>query len=184
MSAAMKLTLLLLIGLLAAQISLAESPSDLLLAKISGTVSVQEIKGTNATVHTTALNNNRLFDEFGVSSEQYELVADIISSEHFVALVPRSASAELPIIPVITIADARTIAITKTQSVLFEVPMTNSTPTTNIFKSFRGTASGSAKINGSTFMKMSLNGVGSSRNPDVHLFKFKVTTSKPFTPEP
>jgi hypothetical protein len=157
-------------------------------AKISGTVRSQVILGvTDGRIGTTALNNKRVFTEFAVSPDDYELVFSI-SSDVLLVLVPKSASAGLPNITVFTLTNGGMVIDTHSNTFAIGGSL-SSTATGTLFENLAGEGQGAIKFKG-TFLapqltKVSLDararGTGGS---GVALLSFKISTGGLFVQGP
>jgi hypothetical protein len=195
----MKRILTLVLSLLVTPMLFAgDAPVNLFIANFAGTAIKQVTVGENTRAATSPVNSRRVFDEFGVSPDDYALVLNLDSSA-LVSLVPKSASAALPTITVLQIAEPRTVKNSMTKVELFEVPVANTSASGNIFDSLRGTLFGSLKFApDKTLSRFNGNLTGSSGNgavvvtspakgavaPATVLLKFKVTKGARFTQAP
>jgi hypothetical protein len=159
---------------------------------LTGSVEIQETQSvTVARARVTPLNPNRIFEEFAVSKNDYELVLDINGSG-VVELVPKSASSPLPILQVFALTGNEAILDTK---LVFGDLYANlsSTALGNLFEGLVGTVTGRDFFKGTiattTFKKFTISGVALGKNQNavgntVALIKFKVVTTGGFTQKP
>ena len=115
------------------------------LANVSGTAFEQISVDSTQRIKSSPVNTARVFEEFGVSPNDYALVLDI-NSGNMVTLVPKSAGSGLPIIPVMQRESVRTISNSKADAHMFESPIGNSASSAGIFTGLRGTMLGSLKF--------------------------------------
>ena len=168
------------------------------LANINGSA-FKQVKGDNGSrVERSPINNQRIFEEFGVSQEDYALVLDV-NAESLVSLVPRSSTVKLPVIYVILRSDVHTASNGKLRTSMFETPVGNSDAEGTLFQDLRGTMFGSLKFSESDeLLKFNATVTGSSNADSIIvkdgtakglfttgiLLKFKVTRGAPFTVAP
>jgi len=157
---------------------------------VSGTISTQQLVSIEAgKIVTKAFNNTRIYQEFGVSPNDYQLVLNA-SSNDLLLLVPKSAGSGLTNIPVVRMSDQESLIDTARHLALFGAQI-ESTATGNVFEEFAGAHTGSIKVKGTleteniTKVTLSLYAQGSGPGGDgSSLFKLKITTGKRFEQAP
>jgi hypothetical protein len=153
---------------------------------VSGTISTQQvIEVETGKIVTKPFNNARIYQEFGVSSQDYALVLNASSNE-ILLLIPRDASSGLTNIVVVEMEDQATLLNTVRGSALFGA-VVRSDATDNVFEGFVGAHSGSIKVKGAleteniTKVAMTLLAQGSGPGGNGQsLFKLKITTGQRF----
>lgn len=151
---------------------------------VSGTVQSQTILGpTNGRIRTAVLNEKRIFQEYGVSAQDYELVFGATSGFQ---LIPKQASAMLPTLSILTITTTATAIDTKAGVFKFGGPVTPGPASTSIFNNLAGELVGTAHYVGSfpptAFKKVIFSVTGRGSDPSMggsgtSLLKFKVVTN-------
>ena len=176
------------VGLVVAAVCLSSaSPSwaglgGFLSAKVSGTVQ-QTIPVPGGTkVVTTRLNNQVIFADAGVTTDQYELVLSN-GALGTLELLPKSTLAKLPTIVIFTLTDGVQLIDTKSTQNHFGGGM-SSPATGGLFQGLTGGMTGVVKFGTSGPAKAeSLTGEGSS-GASQSLFKLKVSTHGLFVQSP
>jgi hypothetical protein len=183
----------LAIALIFATTSSAWAAEQYLKANVSGTVQTQAfLTPTDGRVRTAPLNNKRIFQEFQVSSLDYELVYDISGSGGLM-LLPRSAAAMLPSFNVIQLGQhSVNIFNTKLRFAKVEPDLAASTAT-NLFANIAGELVGTAFFKGpvATPVIAKFNFTVTARGTDNSgggtasaFLKFKVATQGSFVQKP
>ncbi|HTO06491.1 MAG TPA: hypothetical protein VMR86_05475 [Myxococcota bacterium] len=169
-----------LVGLLVAVVCLASaSPSQagltgFLSVKVSGTIQQQVDLPVGSKVGSAKLSNQTIFDDFGVSPDQYELVMSF-AGPVVIELLPKSLLAKMPVIPVFTLENGVFLLDSKQNQERFSGGLT-SPASAGLFQDLTGGASGILKFGSTGFPKaVSLTGEGSSF-PSQSLFKLKVSS--------
>jgi hypothetical protein len=163
------------------------------LVNVNGSAFKQVSGDGGSRIMRSAINNQRIFEEFGVSRDDYALVLDV-GSESIVSLVPKSKSSGLDIIPVLQRADVRVAGNSQTGTSMFETPIGNGVAVGNIFAGLRGTMLGSLQFSeDDRLLRFSVNVQGSGTGGPILikggfssgiLLKFKVTRGAPFNQAP
>lgn len=165
--------------------------ANFLKARVTGTVQTQTLQGLNeGRIRTSALNNASIFEQFGVSPADYELVVAI--EETGLYLLPRTQGA-LPTLTVVRFNDdSGTVVDTRKRAVSY-VAQAGNTTATNLFEDFAGTAVGLFRYTGEfsspTFKSGSVNVMGKGTDnlgegSNAAILKFKITTTGTFTQQP
>lgn len=164
-------------------------------ANVSGSSWRQVSTENGPRVVRSAMNNQRIFTEFGVSPNDYALVMDTTSSL-FLALVPKSSGSGLDIIPVLVRSDVRSVNEDDGTSI-FETQLSNGDALGNSFQGLRGSMQGTAKFSSEGVVRRftgNINASGGDSGPLVKggakginfpvIMKFKVTRGALFTQAP
>jgi hypothetical protein len=124
-------------ALLLATASPAWAVDQYLKTSISGTVQTQLTLGPGeGRIYTAALTKKRIFQEFGVSVEDYELVINLNGIE--LLLLPKNSAANLPVIPVM-IPGSKLQPLVDTRAHVQKIRSEIGTSTaTNLFKDLFG----------------------------------------------
>src|SRR5215213_3283984 len=133
----MKQLLALTLCLLTASSAFAGDPIRYL-ANINGTAFEQIVVDETQKIKSSPVNTTRVFEEFGVSPNDYALVLDVNAFDNnIVAFVPKSASSGLPIVPVLVRSGVRTISNSKARVSMIETPIENGSSSAGIFTGLR-----------------------------------------------
>ncbi|HTO53485.1 MAG TPA: hypothetical protein VMR50_08880 [Myxococcota bacterium] len=161
-------------------------------AKISGTVLVQLSNSpTDGQIVKTKLDNKRVFQEFGVSDSDYELVWSFDGNAGL-ELVAKSLFAKLPVISVLPIGDVDPIVDTHTRTFALIDNLEDGGALGNLFEGITGGLTGTVKYRGDVMSpeisKISLTVVATGNNPagttsHLALINAKISTSGLFTPQ-
>ena len=189
----MKKLLLFLVALFIATAHPASAADRFLKATVSGTVQTQTlITTTNARIHTSILNNRRIFLEYLVSPADYELVVNVEAGSEFV-LLPKHTNAMLPAISIFKLGpDSQAVLNTKL-GILRIVGDISAVDATNLFKNLAGEIDGLAQFRlplaNREIKKFTFNVTGHGTDPagvssSAALLKFKVTAAGEFTQQP
>jgi hypothetical protein len=158
-------------------------------AKVSGTVRTQLILGpSDGKIDSSSLNNSRIFDEFAVSPNDYELVT-VLSGGLALVLLPKSASSGLPTITVFTMSSVSTVVDTHKNT--FEAGGAVSSPATSgLFKDLTGELQGAVKFKGTfsspTITKVAVDGHarGNVGSASLSFLTIKLSTGALFVQGP
>jgi len=157
-------------------------------AKVSGSVRTQLlITPVDGRIESAPLNNKRIFDEFGVSPDDYELVLTL-SGDISVLLMPKSLSSGLPSVNVFTVHGSSIVDTHK--NTIGAGGSLTSGATTNLFKDLAGELQGAIKFKGAIlspqFTKVTLDGHarGTGLESSVALLTIKLSTGATFVPGP
>lgn len=163
--------------------------SQLLKAKVSGTVQTQQVVGSEqGKIKTSAVNNQRIFSEFGVSDDDYELVVSISGPGLY--LIPRNSGSPLPSIEVIIFSESSGLIIdTKKRALSYIATALNESSTTNLFDGLVGTATGTFRYDGtfpaadykSAQLNVVARGTDQGGESETAILKLKITTTGKFT---
>ena len=165
--------------------------TSFLKATVTGTVQTQILLSPNdGRIQTVPLNNKRIFQEFQVSPQDYELAVDASGNSGALVLVPKHTAAMLPTITVVELGNTSAEAIdTKVRVIKLTTNLGPSTAT-NLFKNVAGQLSGTVHFTGTiqtpVFSKfifaVAASGTNSTGSGGAVL-KFKITTQGAFVPQ-
>ena len=189
----MKKLLRFLVALFIATANPASAADRFLKATVSGTVQTQTlITTTNARIHTSILNNRRIFLEYLVSPADYELVVNVEAGGELV-LLPKHTGAMLPTLSIFKLGTNNQSVINTKLGLLRLVADITPSDTTNLFKNLAGEIDGLAQfrlpVSNNEIKKFSFNVIGHGTDPagvstSAALLKFKVTAVGEFTQKP
>jgi hypothetical protein len=156
-------------------------------ATVTGTVQTElVISNTDGRIHTAPLNAKRIYQEFAVSPQDYELVLGTSSG---LILLPRHAGASLPTLTIFGFGDQDILVNTKAK--LFELEAAiKPGDNTNLFQNLAGEMLGIGLYSGPNFsfrniaFTITARGNSSISGHPEALLKFKVTAGAPFTQQP
>jgi hypothetical protein len=151
---------------------------DLFAVKVSGTIQQQ---GPNETIITSRLDNQRIFDDAGVTPEQYELVLSFLGPNG-IELLPKSSAAKLPTILVFSLDDLTFLFSQKPHQERFCSPI-SSPAASGPFQGLVGAMTGVIRFKAGEQNSVSISGEGSS-SVSGSLFRFKVSTHGFFVQSP
>jgi hypothetical protein len=189
----MKKPFLFLVALFVATANPASAADRFLKATVSGTVQTQTlITTTNLRIHTSILDNRRIFLEYLVSPADYELVVNVEAGSE-VVLLPKHTNSMLPTISIFKLGpDSQAVLNTKL-GILRIVGDISAGDATNLFKNLAGEIDGLAQFRfplaNREIKKFSFNVTGHGTDPasvatSAALLRFKVTAAGAFTQQP
>ena len=183
----MKYPLALLLAFLLALAPKLAAVQPVFLVEIKGTIfSSLAVSPTGFDLDTTKLNNERIYDEFGVSKQDYALVLDGNSLK--VVLRQRDSTGALPDITVLELNLPNGGGDSDKKFLRAAGPIT-SPAMGNLFEGLEGTALGTITFKGAlpdvTLEKLSLKFFGGCRNPNPAsslpaALRFSLKTGKEF----
>jgi len=189
----MKKPFLFLVALFVATANPASAEDRFLKATVSGTVQTQAfITTTNTRIHTSILNNRRIFLEFLVSPADYELVVNVLAGSE-VVLLPKHTGAMLPTLSIFKLGPNNQSVLNTKLGILRLVGDISPSVATNLFKNLAGEIDGVAQfrfpLSNDGVKKFSFNVTGHGTDPagvgtSPALLKFKVTAVGEFTQQP
>jgi hypothetical protein len=156
-------------------------------AKVSGTVQTQTpVPPSDGRIHSAKLDSKRIFDEFGVSSDQYELVVSL-GVTLTLELLPKLSAAKLPTILVVELgSDSQEIFDTKARTIALGGSIAPGTAT-NLFENIAGEIAGTARYQGTpisgviTKLVLGVTGRGTDTSGvGPALLKFKIAAAGSF----
>lgn len=182
----------LTLALFLATASPAWAVEKFLKATVTGTVQTQvTFSASEARFRTALLNNKRIFQEFGVSKDDYVLVVNVSNGGELL-LLPKSSSSGLPTISVAKVGSSKSIIDTKVGQGKVQAVLAPSAAT-NLFKDLVGDLTGTIFFQGpvvSLSIKkfvFTIAASGTDTNPvstGVALLKFKTTAQGVFLQQP
>jgi hypothetical protein len=185
--------LLFLVALFIASDKPLSAADRFLKATVSGTVQTQTlITNTNARIHTTILNNRRIFQEFLVSPADYELVVNVLAGSE-VVLLPKRTSSMLPTLFIFKLGSHSQGVVNTKLGVLRIVADITPGAATNLFKNLVGemdcTVQFRPPLASAEITKFSFNVIGHGTDPagvstSAALLKFKVIAVGEFIQKP